>query len=76
MQETNMRVNALYDLTVELDYKTQHPMGRRVLGPEIDGKIADRSFGHNGFTLAAGATPSRFHWFNDDQVDATVSCLS
>ena len=46
MQETNMRVNALYDLTVELEYKTQHPMGRRVLGPEIDGKIANRSFGH------------------------------
>jgi hypothetical protein len=25
MQEINMRVNALYDLAVELEYKTQHP---------------------------------------------------
>ena len=34
MQETNMRVNALYDLAVELEYKTQDAVRRRVLGPE------------------------------------------
>jgi hypothetical protein len=67
MQETNMRVNALYDLSVELEYKTQHPMGRWVLGPEIDGEIADSSFGHSGLMLAASATPSRFNWFHEDQ---------
>ena len=72
MLETNMRVNALYDLAVELEYKTQHPMGCRVLGPKIDGEIADSRFGHSGLTLAAGATPSRSHRFRDDQVDATV----
>jgi hypothetical protein len=77
MQEPNMRVNALYDLAVELEYKTQHPMGRRVLGPKIDGEIADSRFGHSGLTLAAGATPSRSHWFRDDQVDAQEAvCLS
>jgi hypothetical protein len=39
MQETNMRVNALYDLAVELEYKTQHPMGCRVLGPKLMVKL-------------------------------------
>jgi hypothetical protein len=52
------------------------PLGRRVLGLDIDGEIADSCFGHSGLTLAAGATPSRFHWFHDGQVDATVSRLS
>jgi hypothetical protein len=47
-------------------------MGRRVLGPEIDGEIADGSFGHGGLTLAAGVTPSRFHWFRDDQVNTVI----
>jgi hypothetical protein len=50
MQQTNMRVNALYDLAVELEHKTQHPMRRGVLGPEIDGEIAAGSFGHSGLT--------------------------
>jgi hypothetical protein len=76
MQETNMRVDALYDLAVELEYKTQHPMGRRVLGPEIDGEIADSCFGHSGLTLAAGATPSRFHWFHTIRWMRPSVCLS
>ena len=33
-------------------------MGCRVLGPEIDGEIADSSFGHTGLTSAGGATPA------------------
>ena len=33
-------------------------MGRRVLGPEIDGEIADSSFGHSGPKSNAGATPA------------------
>src|SRR5262249_6802629 len=50
-----MRVNALHDLAVEFEHKTQHAVGRRVLRPEIDGEIADSSFGHSGLALAAGA---------------------
>jgi hypothetical protein len=30
--------------------------------------IADSSFGRSALALAAGATPSRFNWFHDDQV--------
>ena len=33
-------------------------MGCRVLGPDIDGEIADSSFGQTGLTSAAGATPA------------------
>jgi hypothetical protein len=50
MQETNMRVNALYDLAVELEYKTQDAVRRRVLGPEIDSEVADSSLDHIGLT--------------------------
>src|SRR3954469_1310723 len=46
MQETDMRVNALDNLAVELEHKTQHTVGCRVLGPEIDGEITNSSFGH------------------------------
>src|SRR5436190_1159747 len=58
MQETNMRINALDDFTIELQYETQYTMRRRVLGPEIEGKIAQSSFGHSGLASVAGATPA------------------
>jgi len=51
MQETNMRVNALDNLSVEFKHKTQYTVGRGVLGPEIDGEIADSSFGHDDLAL-------------------------
>src|SRR5262245_4971202 len=47
VQKTDMRVHALDDLTVELQYETQHAVSRRVLGPEIEGEIAQGGFGHN-----------------------------
>ena len=53
-----MRIDALDDLAVELEHETQNAVGRRVLGPEIDGEIADSSFGHSGLKSAAGATPA------------------
>jgi hypothetical protein len=58
MQETNMRINALDDFTIELQYETQYTMRRRVLGPEIEDKIAKSSFGHGGLASAAGSTPA------------------
>src|SRR5215471_12042312 len=53
-----MRVDALDDLTVELQYETQYAVRRRVLGPEIEGEIAQMSFGHGGLASAAGSTPA------------------
>jgi hypothetical protein len=53
-----MRIDARNDLAVELEHEAQNAVGRRVLGPEIDGEIADSSFGHTGLTSAAGATPA------------------
>jgi hypothetical protein len=34
------------DLAIKLEHQTQYSMGRRVLGPEIDGEIAN-SFIHS-----------------------------
>src|SRR5260370_3308562 len=51
-----MRVDALDDLTVELQYETQYAVSRRMLGPEIEGEIAQGGFGHNGLASAAGST--------------------
>jgi hypothetical protein len=51
-----MRVHTFDDLTVELQYQTQHAVSRRVLGPEIEGEIAQGGFGHNGLASAAGST--------------------
>src|SRR6266542_3836130 len=58
MQQTDMRVDALDDLTVELQYETQYAVSRRVLGPEIEGEITQGSFGHNGLASAADSTPA------------------
>ena len=58
MQQTDMRIDALDDFTIELEHETQYAMGRRVLGPEIDGEIAKSSFGHIGLASAAGSTPA------------------
>src|ERR1700736_207101 len=51
-----MRVDALDDLTVELQYETQYAVSRRMLGPEIEGEVAQGGFGHNGLASAAGST--------------------
>src|SRR4029453_8661270 len=59
MQKTNVRIDARNDLAVELEHKAQNAVGRRVLGPEIDGEIADSSFGHIGLTSNAGVQRRR-----------------
>src|ERR1700692_4080917 len=51
-----MRVDALDDLTVELQYETQYAVSRRMLGPEIEGEVAQGGFGHDGLASAAGST--------------------
>src|SRR5205823_2592450 len=56
VQQTDMRVDALDDLTVELQYKAQYAVSRRMLGPEIEGEVAQGGFGHNGLASAAGST--------------------
>src|SRR5438270_5099291 len=37
VQEADMRVDALDDLTVELQYQAQYVLSRRTPGPEIEG---------------------------------------
>jgi hypothetical protein len=59
MQKTNVRIDARNDLAVELEHKAQNAVGRRVLGPEVDGEIADSSFGHIGLTSNAGVQRRR-----------------
>src|SRR2546430_8700888 len=56
VQKADMRVDALDDLTVELQYEAQDAVSRRMLGPEIEGEVAQVSFGHNGLASAAGST--------------------
>jgi hypothetical protein len=78
VQKTDMRVDALDDLTVELQYQTQHAVSRRVLGPEIEGEIAQGGFGHNDLASAAGSTPAAgsgshsigFQFHRADVIDA------
>src|SRR2546423_11567927 len=56
VQQTDMRVDAVHDVTVELQYKAQYAVSRRMLGPEIEGEVAQGGFGHNGLASAAGST--------------------
>jgi len=35
---------------------TQYAVSRRMLGPEIEGEVAQGGFGHNGLASAAGST--------------------
>src|SRR5438128_6006878 len=58
VQKTDMRVDALDDLTVEIQYEAQYAVSRRMLGPEIEGEVAQGGFGHNGLASAAGSTPA------------------
>jgi len=43
-----MGIDALNDLNRRARARGAELRGRRVLGPEIDGEIADSSFGHSG----------------------------
>ena len=52
MQKSDMRIDALDDLAIELEHEPQDAVGRRVLGPKIDGEIANSGFGHGGLASA------------------------
>ena len=52
VQKSDMRIDAHDDLAIELEYEPQDTVGRRVLGPKIDGEIANRGFGHGGLASA------------------------
>src|SRR5262249_729480 len=52
VQKTDMRVDALDDLTAELQYEAQHARSRGMLRPEIEGEVAEGGFGHNGLASA------------------------
>src|SRR5215470_3126010 len=56
VQKADMWVDPLDDLTVELQYEAQDAVSRRMLGPKIEGEIAQGCFGHNGLASAAGST--------------------
>src|SRR5260370_42509647 len=52
VQEADMGVDALNDLAVKLKHKAKHAVGRGVLGPEVEGEIADSGFhGASGLLL-------------------------
>ena len=53
VQKADMGVDALDELTVELQDEAQYAVSRRMLGPEIEGEIAQGGFGHNGLASAA-----------------------
>ena len=56
VQKTDMRVNTLDDLTVELQDEAQYAVSRRMLGPEIEGEIAQGASAISGLASAAGST--------------------
>jgi len=52
VQKADVRVDALDDLTVELQYEAQYAVSRRMLGPKIEGEVAQGCFGHNGLAVS------------------------
>ncbi len=50
-----MRIDALDHFAVELEHKAQDAVGRGMLRPEIDLKIAERAFGHQSAPASACA---------------------
>src|SRR5690606_1582464 len=47
MQKPDMRIDAVHDLTVQLEHKAQHAMRSRMLRTEVDVEITYRRFGHS-----------------------------
>ncbi len=43
MKETDMRIRALNNLTIEFEHQTQHPMCRRVLRSKVNGVVTNLS---------------------------------
>ena len=59
MQQSDVRVGTLNDLPVELEHQAQHPMGGRMLRPEIERHVLDAALGHTLSLPLPGPGPSR-----------------
>ena len=55
MQQADMRVTALYDLSIQLKHQPQHAVRGGVLWPEIDVEVADALFACQRVVEAFGA---------------------
>ena len=62
MQQTDMRIDPLDHLAVELQHQAQHAVSRRMLRTEIDGEIAQLRFGHHALTLILLALSASRSW--------------
>ena len=56
VQKADMRIGAPHHLSVKLEHKAQHAMGRRMLRPEVERIAVDQGFGHQ--VLPAPLAPS------------------
>src|SRR6516164_7785197 len=57
MEQTDVRIDTLDNLSIKFQHKSKYAVGRRMLGAEVDGKIANASFWHA--ELSAFAPPIR-----------------
>src|SRR5438445_1746190 len=73
VEQADMRIDAFHDLAVELQYQTEYPVSRRMLGPEIKGEIAQGGFGHNGLASATGPTLTADRSSDSDQPPVTAA---
>ena len=55
MQKTDVRIDALDHLTVELEHEAQHAVRRRMLRAEVDVEVADLCLGHGSHSVSAAA---------------------
>jgi hypothetical protein len=61
MEQTDVRIDTLDNLSIKFQHKSKYAVGRRMLGAEIDGKIANASFWHaelSAFAPAVRGCPS------------------
>jgi hypothetical protein len=61
MEQTDVRIDTLHNLSIKFQHKSKYAVGRRMLGAEIDGKIANASFWHaelSAFAPAIRGCPS------------------
>ena len=61
MEQTDVRIDTLDNLSIKFQHKSKYAVGRRMLGAEIYGKIANASFWHaelSAFAPAIRGCPS------------------
>jgi hypothetical protein len=52
-----VRIDTLDNLSIKFQHKSKYAVGRRMLGAEIDGKIANASFWHAGLSTFCAGSP-------------------